>query len=173
MFSTDIVTSDVFLDMPASAQALYFQLALQADDDGFMYPNRVMRMAGASREDLDALTSKKFILTFPSGVAVIKHWNVSNRIRKDRHRRTPHKKELAMIKVDEAGVYRTVDNPVDKLVANPQPVGCIGSKVVSKVEGGSFSKEKRGKNASGTEVGDKFNVERKNIVDKKSLKHYG
>lgn len=33
MFSKDVVCSDRFLDMPASAQALYFQYGLEADDD--------------------------------------------------------------------------------------------------------------------------------------------
>lgn len=36
MFSKDVVCSDRFLDMPASAQALYFQYGLEADDDGFV-----------------------------------------------------------------------------------------------------------------------------------------
>lgn len=33
MFSKDVVCSDRFLDMPASAQALYFQYGLEADDE--------------------------------------------------------------------------------------------------------------------------------------------
>ena len=36
MFCLDIVNSDAFLDMPLSAQALYFHLGMRADDDGFI-----------------------------------------------------------------------------------------------------------------------------------------
>ena len=34
MFSLDIVDTDAFLDMPMSAQCLYFHLGMRADDDG-------------------------------------------------------------------------------------------------------------------------------------------
>jgi len=33
MFSNEVITSDVFLDMPLSTQALYFHLNMAADDD--------------------------------------------------------------------------------------------------------------------------------------------
>ena len=36
MFAFAITSSDAFLDMPLSAQALYFHLCLSADDDGFV-----------------------------------------------------------------------------------------------------------------------------------------
>ena len=36
MFSKKIVSSDAFLEMPLSSQALYFHLAMYADDDGFV-----------------------------------------------------------------------------------------------------------------------------------------
>ena len=36
MFSKQIIDSDAFLDMPLSAQALYFHLSMRADDDGFV-----------------------------------------------------------------------------------------------------------------------------------------
>lgn len=36
MFAKTIIDSDAFLDMPLSSQALYFHLAMRADDDGFI-----------------------------------------------------------------------------------------------------------------------------------------
>lgn len=36
MFAKTIIDSDSFLDMPLSAQALYFHLSMRADDDGFI-----------------------------------------------------------------------------------------------------------------------------------------
>ncbi len=49
MFANDIINSDPFLDMGQGAQLLYFHLGMQADDDGFVSPQRVMRMVGAIR----------------------------------------------------------------------------------------------------------------------------
>ena len=36
MFSKTIINSDLFLDLPSSAQNLYFHLSLNADDEGFV-----------------------------------------------------------------------------------------------------------------------------------------
>lgn len=36
MFSLDVVETDRFMDMPTSAQALYFHLGLHGDDEGFV-----------------------------------------------------------------------------------------------------------------------------------------
>ena len=68
MFSPDIVDSDAFLDMPLSCQLLYFHLAMRADDDGFIGPKKVMRMIGATNDDLKILIAKRFVLIFESGV---------------------------------------------------------------------------------------------------------
>ena len=48
MFSRKITESDQFLDMPISAQVLYFHINMQADDDGFVgNVKTVKRMIGA------------------------------------------------------------------------------------------------------------------------------
>lgn len=36
MFSKSVIDSDMFLDMPLSAQALYFHLGMHGNDDGFI-----------------------------------------------------------------------------------------------------------------------------------------
>ena len=59
MFSLDVVDTDDFLEMPCGAQALYFQLGMHGDDDGFVgSPRRIMRAAGARASDLKALIAK-------------------------------------------------------------------------------------------------------------------
>ena len=64
MFTMKIVDSDAFLDMPVSAQLLYFHLGMRADDDGFVdRPKRVMKDIGVNEDDLKILIAKKFILT--------------------------------------------------------------------------------------------------------------
>ena len=89
MFSKQIVDSDAFLNMPLSSQVLYFHLAMRADDDGFINnTQKIMRMIGASPDDFNILVAKKFILTFDSGVIVIKHWLMHNYIINDRYKPT-------------------------------------------------------------------------------------
>ena len=85
MFAKTIIDSDAFLDMPLSAQALYFHLSMRADDDGFINnPKKIQRMVGASDDDCKLLLMKRFIIVFESGVVVIKHWRIHNYIRNDR-----------------------------------------------------------------------------------------
>ena len=106
MLSKEITESDAFLDMPLSAQALYLHLCMAADDDGFISsPKSVQRMTGASSEDMEILMQKKFILAFPSGVVVIKHWLIHNYIQKDRYKETNYKDEKASLKLDENKAY--------------------------------------------------------------------
>ena len=61
MFTQKIVDSDAFLDMPLTAQALYFHLNMRADDDGFVNnPKKIQRMIGAAEDDLKLLIAKRF-----------------------------------------------------------------------------------------------------------------
>lgn len=105
LFSLLIVDSDAFLDMPASSQLLYFHLAMRADDDGFVNPRKIMRMTAAGSDDLKVLLTKRFVLTFESGVVVIKHWLIHNTIRQDRYKETLYLDEKKLIKVKENGAY--------------------------------------------------------------------
>jgi hypothetical protein len=94
MFSHDIVSTDKFLDMPMSAQALYFHLGMSSDDDGFVSPQKVIRMVGANPDDLKVLLSKGFLIPFETGVIVIRHWRQNNYLQKDRYKPTIYQKEL-------------------------------------------------------------------------------
>lgn len=120
MFAKTIVTSDAFLDMPLSARCLYFTLGMFADDDGFVNnPKSIMRQVGACTDDLNLLIAKRFILTFESGVIVIKHWKIHNYIRNDRYKETKYIEEKSTLTLDEKGAYtewETVGIPlVDKM----------------------------------------------------------
>ncbi len=107
MFAKSIVQSDRFLDMPHSAQALYFQLGMQADDDGFIgNPKTVMRQCNASVDDLRILVGKKFAYAFQSGILVITDWLINNQIRADRHRDTIFQTEKSQLLADENKRYR-------------------------------------------------------------------
>lgn len=105
MFSTDIVGSDAFIEMPSSSQNLYFHLGMYADDDGFVSPVKVIRLISASNDDLKVLISKRFVLPFESGVVVIKHWLNQNLIRADLYKETLYKKEKSSLGLNENGAY--------------------------------------------------------------------
>ena len=121
MFTQKIIDSDSFLDMPLSAQALYFHLNMRADDDGFVNnPKKIQRMIGAAEDDLKVLIAKRFILTFESGVIVIKHWRMHNYLRKDRYNPTTYQEEYQRLTVKENGSYTEGGN---QLATNWQPNG--------------------------------------------------
>lgn len=106
MFSRKIVESDAFLDLPMSAQCLFFHLNMNADDDGFINsPRMIQRTIGASAEDLQILIDKKFILSFDSGVVVIKSWWMNNYIAKDRYKPTLYTEEKAKLGIKENRSY--------------------------------------------------------------------
>lgn len=106
MFAKTIIDSDAFLDMPLSAQALYFHLSMRADDDGFINnPKKIQRMIGASDDDCKLLIAKRFIITFESGVIVIKHWKIHNYIQKDRYKPTIYQEEKALLNTKDNKAY--------------------------------------------------------------------
>ena len=94
MFAKAIIDSDIFLDMPVTARLLYYDLAMRADDDGFINaPKKIMRMIGASQDDLNILILRKFIIHFETGIVVIKHWRIHNYIQNDRYKETVYLEE--------------------------------------------------------------------------------
>lgn len=106
MFTMKIVDSDAFLDMPATTQCLYFHLNMRADDDGFIgNPKRIMKITGASEDDLRLLIAKRFVLTFEDGVIVIKHWRMHNTLSRDRYTETSYIDEKRMLLLKENGSY--------------------------------------------------------------------
>lgn len=110
MFSKSIIDSDLFLDMPQSAQCLYFHLGMRADDDGFVNsPKKIQRIIGASNDDFKLLIAKQFVIPFESGVVVIKHWRIHNYIQKDRYKPTIHQEEKQTLFLDKSGSYQIVD----------------------------------------------------------------
>ena len=106
MFAKTIIDSDAFLDMPVTARLLYYDLAMRADDDGFVNnPKKIMRVVGASQDDLTLLCVKKFVIPFESGIVVIKHWKIHNYIQRDRYKPTKYEDERARLTVKDNGAY--------------------------------------------------------------------
>ena len=91
MFSKTIINSDLFLDLPSSAQNLYFHLSL---NEGFANsPKKIMKYVNSQTEDMELLIENGFIKKFDSGIVVIIHWNLHNYIQKDRFKATIYQKE--------------------------------------------------------------------------------
>lgn len=136
MFTKKIIDSDAFLDMPLSTQALYFHLNMRADDDGFINnPKKIMRMIGASDDDLKVLISKRFIIIFESGIVVVKHWRMHNLLRKDRYIETQYIEERNMLFLKENGAYTESGN---QMATKWQPNGNTGKGSIVKDSIGEY-----------------------------------
>lgn len=101
-----IVDSDAFLEMPLSTQCLYFHLNMRADDDGFIgNTKKIMKIVGASEDDLKLLIAKRFVLCFDDGVIVIKHWRMHNTLSQNRYHETQYTDEKSMLKIKDNMSY--------------------------------------------------------------------
>ena len=108
MFSKSVVNTDLFLDMPATTQLLYFHLGMEADDDGFISnPKSLVRFFGGSQDDFKLLITKGYIIPFDSGVIVIRHWKQSNTIRSDRYKPSQCA-EKGLIFIDSCMCYQLI-----------------------------------------------------------------
>lgn len=106
MFTKKVTNDDEFISLPSSAQALYFHLNQEADDDGFnKQVQTALFKAHASIDDLKILMLKNFIIRFESGVIVIRHWRMHNTLRKDRYTPTNFQDELQLLGLKESGEY--------------------------------------------------------------------
>lgn len=173
MFAKTIIDSDAFIDMPVTARLLYYDLGMRADDDGFVNsPKKIMRMIGASEDDLRILIGRKFIIPFESGIVVIKHWRIHNYIQNDRKKETTYKEELAMLTLDENKAYSRVDTECIQYGYNLDTQVRLGKESIDK---DSIGEVKKGKGRSftpptydevsayATEIGSSVNVD--NFLD--------
>lgn len=86
MFSKAIIGSARFLRMPATSRLLYYDMGMDADDDGCVEAFSVMRKTGANDDDLRVLVSKGFVRVLNEDlVSLILDWRTNNYIQKDRY----------------------------------------------------------------------------------------
>ncbi len=86
MFSKIIINSANFLKMPATSRLLYYDLGMDADDDGIVEAYTTMRKTGATEDDLKILITKGFveIINNENLIVYIVNWLENNKIRSDR-----------------------------------------------------------------------------------------
>lgn len=131
MFNLSIVDSDSFLDMPMSAQALYFHLNMRADDDGFVgNPKRVQRNVGASDDDLKILVVKRYLLVFEDGVIAIKHWRMHNTIQSDRYTPTEYLEERNLLRIKENKAYSLHEGVLVSEVMDKKSKRIVNSSII-------------------------------------------
>lgn len=113
MIDINLINSDDFISLESAAQSLYLQFIANADDDGFVgNPKAIMRMSEKTKADLTELVKNGFVIPFEKCV-VITHWNMHNKIRKDRYNPTRFKDEYNALDLDESGVYHVKENADD------------------------------------------------------------
>ena len=153
MFSKAVIDSDAFLDLPLSTQALYFHLSMRADDDGFVNnPKKIQRMIGASDDDCKLLLLKQFIISFESGIIVIRHWRLHNYIQKDRYKQTLYQAEKNQLQLQENGMYTECIQNVSKLDTQVS----IGKDNIDKIRDNNITNETAERRSVNPEIEDFF-----------------
>ena len=106
MFFKDVVRSDKFLELTTSSRELYFQLCLDADDDGFIQNVKtISRILETTQTDIENLTKQGFLLDLGDNIFLITHWYIHNTVRKDRKQNTIYQTKLQLVKLDEDKKY--------------------------------------------------------------------
>ena len=98
MFAKSVIGSARFLRMPSTSRLLYYDLGMQADDDGVVEAFSVMRTTRATEDDLRVLASKGFIRVLNEDlVTYITDWERNNYIQKDRYHPSMYKELLVKL----------------------------------------------------------------------------
>jgi len=105
MFDKAIIETDNFLNISLSAKALYFLLGMEADDEGFVSPARILRLYGGEKGDLKNLIDTGLIIPFKSGVVVITDWHQNNWLDIRRIKPTQHQKEKKLLTLNDCRKY--------------------------------------------------------------------
>ena len=120
MISAEVICSDAFYELSHSAQALYFQLNIEADDDGFVARTKmIVRCASCTDDDIKELEDSNFIIRFDNGITVITDWFRQNTLRGDRYHETAYQDLKKQLKLDEKSKKYTL---VSKLATKRQPI---------------------------------------------------
>lgn len=79
MIALDVIKSNKYQEMPVSTKYLYIELLIRADDAGIIDDSySIMRMTGASSDDLKLLIAKGYVLAVGDALYVITDWAIHN-----------------------------------------------------------------------------------------------
>lgn len=106
MLSIDVIESDAFCSLKASAQVLYLHLNLNADDDGVVDKwKNILRYLRIKREYLDSLIDAGYVIMLDSGALVISDWLIHNKIRRDRYVEGAYFDKVQELEITPTGRY--------------------------------------------------------------------
>lgn len=89
MFAKAITNSAKFLRLDQEARLLYYDLGMNADDDGVVEAFTVIRTTNATEKALETLSNSGFVAVLNEDlVTYITGWEQNNFIRKDRYRQS-------------------------------------------------------------------------------------
>lgn len=108
MFSNNVIDSDAFLDLPVTAQLLYFHIGMKTDDDGFVIgARRIVKLIGGTEADITALVDSGFLIPFSdSKVYVVTHFRINNDLKNDRYHSTVYQTEYEQLMMTDNKEYR-------------------------------------------------------------------
>lgn len=101
MFDYEIINQDSFLDLSMESKAIYFLLGMEADDEGFVAPKKILRLHGGNEKNLNELITKGFLISFNTGVVAITDWHRNNYLDKSRVKATIYQDEKSVLDYDD------------------------------------------------------------------------
>lgn len=110
MFDSALINQDNFYDLPMEAKALYFLLGMEADDEGFINPKKVLRLYGGTEDSIKILILKNYLIPFKSGVVVITDWKRNNYLDKNKVKETIYVEEKSQLDFDSKSEKYSLKN---------------------------------------------------------------
>ena len=121
--------------MPPTSRLLYYDLGMNADDDGFCEHFTIMKMTDATPDDLRVLQARGLVKVFDDKVLIIRDWKENNYLQKDRYTPSKYleifKEELKQLSSGKQNVIPN-DNQMDKKCIQDVNTGKVRKDKVSK-----------------------------------------
>ena len=122
MFDSALINQDNFYDLPMEAKALYFLLGMEADDEGFINPKKVLRLYGGTEDSIKILILKNYLIPFKSGVVVITDWKRNNYLDKNKVKETIYIDEKSQLDFDsKTEKYTLKNNDINESLTKVKP----------------------------------------------------
>lgn len=97
--------------LPATARLLYYDLGMNADDDGAAEAYSVIKLTGAAESDLTALVDAGLITMLNSDqVVYINDWRRNNQLRGDRYRQGIYAYLIEQARNGEIQLQSSIEN---------------------------------------------------------------
>lgn len=172
MFTAELIDSDQFTDMSIPAQMLYVNLAIHADDEGFISSARRLSAPYGGENTLEEICRAGLIIRFDSGVLAITDWFLQNTIRKDRSSATNHQKERKMLTLMD-GRYTLCSDEIwddNQVTTTCQPNDNQGSTNTQPIDD-HLATQNRTEQMSPDKINSEYITSDQNIQEKKKEKN--